>query len=47
MAPQLLTTYLSQEKIDYDETEPPANIGEIIRLIANVAQNARETTTGR
>jgi Pentapeptide repeats (8 copies) len=36
---QLRTTYLKQEKVDYGETEPPADIGEIIRIIALVSQS--------
>jgi hypothetical protein len=41
---QLLTTYLQQEKADYDETGAPADIGEIIRIIALMSQTPLEGT---
>ena len=41
---QLLTTYLQQEKVDYGETDAPADIGEIIRIIALMSQNPPERT---
>jgi hypothetical protein len=34
---QLLTTYLKQEQLDYGETDAPADIAEIIRIIALVS----------
>ena len=41
---QLLTTYPQQEKADYGEIEAPADIGEIIRIIALMSQNPSERT---
>ena len=41
---QLLTTYLQQEKANYGETGAPADIGEIIRIIALMSQNPSERT---
>jgi hypothetical protein len=41
---QLLSTYLKQEKVDYGETDAPADIGEIIRIIALMSQNPSERT---
>jgi hypothetical protein len=41
---QLLTTYLQQEKADYGEIDAPADIGEIIRIIALMSQNPSEWT---
>jgi len=41
---QLLTTYLQQEKADYGEIDAPADIGEIIRIIALMSQNPSERT---
>ena len=41
---QLLTTYLRQEKVDYGEIDAPADIGEIIRIIALMSQNPSERT---
>ena len=41
---QLLSTYLKQEKVDYGETDAPADIGEIIRIIALMSQNPPEGT---
>jgi hypothetical protein len=41
---QLLTTYLKQEKVDYGEIDAPADIGEIIRIIALMSQNPSERT---
>jgi hypothetical protein len=41
---QLLSTYLKQEKVDYGETDAPADIGEIIRIIALMSQNPQEET---
>jgi hypothetical protein len=34
---QLLTTYLKQEKVDYGESDPPAEIAEIIRIIGLIS----------
>ena len=41
---QLLTTYLQQEKADYGEIDAPADIEEIIRIIALMSQNRSERT---
>jgi hypothetical protein len=41
---QLLTTYLQQEKADYGEIDAPADIEEIIRIIAVMSQNRSERT---
>jgi hypothetical protein len=41
---QLLSTYLKQEKVDYGETDAPADIEEIIRVIAVMSQNRSERT---
>ena len=41
---QLLSTYLKQEKVDYGETDAPADVGEIIRIIARMSQNPPERT---
>jgi len=41
---QLLTTYLQQEKADYGEIDAPADIEEIIRIIAQMSQNRSERT---
>lgn len=41
---QLLTTYLQKEKTDYGETGAPADIGEIIRIVALMSQNPPEGT---
>ncbi|MCI0599176.1 MAG: hypothetical protein L0Y60_06605 [Beijerinckiaceae bacterium] len=41
---QLPSTYLKQEKIDYGETEAPADVGEIIRVITLMSQNPSERT---
>jgi hypothetical protein len=41
---QLLSTYLKQEKVDYGETDAPADVGEIIRIIALMSQNPPEGT---
>ena len=41
---QLLTTYLREEKVDYGEIDAPADIGEIIRIIALMSQNPSERT---
>jgi len=41
---QLLTTYLKEEKVDYGEIDAPAEIGEIIRIIALMSQNPSERT---
>jgi hypothetical protein len=41
---QLLTTYLKEEKVDYGEIDAPADIGEIIRIIALMSQNPSERT---
>jgi hypothetical protein len=41
---QLLTTYLQQEKADYGEIAAPADIREIIRIIALMSQNPSEGT---
>jgi hypothetical protein len=41
---QLLSTYLKQEKVDYGETDAPADIGEIIRIIALMSQSPPEET---
>src|SRR5262249_49881102 len=34
---RLLTTYLKQEKVDYGESDPPAEIAEIIRIIGLIS----------
>jgi hypothetical protein len=39
---QLLLTYLREEKIDYGEKEPPADIAEVIRIISRVSQKPSE-----
>ncbi|MGB6325293.1 MAG: hypothetical protein WBG11_05820 [Methylocella sp.] len=39
---RLLSTYLKQEKVDYGEIDAPADIGEIIRIIAQMSQNPSE-----
>jgi hypothetical protein len=36
---QLLTTYLKQEKVNYGETDTPADITEIVRIITQMSQN--------
>jgi hypothetical protein len=41
---QLLSTYLKEEKVDYGGTDAPADIGEIIRIIALMSQNPPEKT---
>jgi hypothetical protein len=41
---RLLTTYLQQEKSDYGEIDAPADIGEIIRIIALMSQKPPEGT---
>lgn len=41
---QLLTTYLKQEKVDYGEIDAPADIGEIICIVALTSQNPSERT---
>jgi len=41
---QRLTTYLKQEKVEYGEIDAPADIGEIIRIIALMSQNSLEGT---
>jgi hypothetical protein len=41
---QLLTTYLQQENVDYGEIAAPADIREIIRIIALMSQNPPERT---
>ena len=41
---QPLTTYLKQEKVNYGEIDAPADIGEIIRIIALMSQNPSERT---
>jgi hypothetical protein len=38
---QLVSTYLKEEKVDYGETDPPADTGEIIRS-PNVANPSGE-----
>lgn len=43
----LLTTYLQRQKSDYGEIDAPADIGEIIRIIALMSQNPSERTYGR
>lgn len=41
---QLLSTYLKEEKMDYGETEAPADTREIIRIIAEMSQRSPERT---
>src|ERR1700732_1095977 len=41
---QLLSTYLQQENVDYGEIDAPADIGEIIRIIALMSQHPSEWT---
>jgi hypothetical protein len=41
---RLLSTYLKEEKVDYGETDAPADTGEIIRIIALMSQNPPERT---
>jgi len=36
---QLLTTYLKQEKVNYGETDTPADITEIVGIITQMSQN--------
>jgi hypothetical protein len=43
---QLLSTYLKQEKADYGETGAPADIGEIIRIIAREARQRLGNVVG-
>ncbi len=37
---ELLSTYLKEEKIDYGETEAPADTREIIRIIAQMSRSS-------
>ena len=39
---QLLTTYLQQVKTDYSDVEPPADVAEIVRIIAAMSQISGE-----
>lgn len=39
---RLLSTYLKEKNVDYGETDAPADIGEIIRIIALMSQNPPE-----
>ncbi|MGH6813739.1 MAG: hypothetical protein ACREDM_15835 [Methylocella sp.] len=41
---QLVSTYLKQQKVDYGETDAPADTGEIIRIIALMSQIPPERT---
>lgn len=41
---RLPSTYLREEKVDYGEMDAPADIGEIIRIIALVSQDPPERT---
>ena|SRR6202022_2731091 len=41
---RLLSTYLKKEKVDYGETDTPADTGEIIRIKALMSQNPPERT---
>lgn len=41
---ELPSTYLKEEKIDYGETEAPADTREIIRIIAKMSRSSPEGT---